>query len=160
MGYSIDCQRHYLILLERPERWRLRYVSAAAPVLVMLVFCLLVRAQSGSKTVKLAEHDVSQIMDLYRSDNPVARVAILRKKMPPPVNDAAFRLRVHRQLPAPTRTHRVDHPHVVESLRTVLEPVLSLYNRSHAYDIILIRHHVPLMMSDSGVVLVISTGMI
>lgn len=49
---------------------------------------------------------------------------------------------------------------LLDAVRTLLGPVLLLYDRLEVYDIVVVDDAVPFTMLDSGVVLVISTGLI
>lgn len=77
--------------------------------------------------------------------------------MPPAVTDAEFRKLVKDRLP---RFKEVGVPRLNEKVISVIEPVLSFYGRADVYELKIVDSEIPLIMADSGVVLVISTGLL
>src|SRR5207237_5090118 len=69
-----------------------------------------------------------------------------------------FRESVLKNLPSELVKLRVNDPPMIAALRQVIKPVLDLYNRTDAYELIIIQHPMPLVMSDSGVVVLFTTG--
>jgi hypothetical protein len=118
------------------------------------------QAQSKYQPIELSDRDVREVVEFYKTDNPAASVAALRSRMPAEIKDAHFRDSIHRGLPPDFISRTIHNDSLNEALRRFLSPVLSLYGRSQAYDLIVIDSDTPIMMSDSGVVLVVSTGMI
>jgi hypothetical protein len=120
--------------------------------------CLSARGQSIHHRVSLAEPDIEQTIAAYRSDDPKAAVASFIETMPAPVRDQGFRDFIHRSLPPEVTNRRVADTQIIADVRSLIEPVLTLYGRTEVYDLIVIDQQVPFIMADSGVVLVISTG--
>jgi len=110
---------------------------------------LLIVAQVG-------DQDVNDCITAYRNET----VDALKRRMPPLATNPAFRESIHRGLPPAVVKAKIDDPEVTKQLRIIFEPLLALYGRSQAYDLIIVKNSAPLMMSDSGVVLVVTTGMI
>src|SRR5437762_1449953 len=54
----------------------------------------------------------------------------------------------------------VNDPALTLAIRKAIAPVLDLYSRTEVYDILLLDHSVPLLMSDSGVLLCLTTGLL
>lgn len=112
------------------------------------------------KPVELSEKDISDTARIYRTDNAGAKATLFQKQMPAPVNDPKIRAEIHNELPLLVKQLKIEDPLAVERFRQVILPVLALFSRDKTYDIIVIKHSTPIMFSDTGVVLVISTGMI
>ena len=104
--------------------------------------------------VLLSEQDLYDIIASYKSKT----TEMLRVGMPPLVTDPKFRQSIHNRLPKEFTNHLITDPQVTESLRKVLEPVLSYYGRE--YDLMIIDVSTPIIMADSGVVLAVTTGLI
>jgi hypothetical protein len=129
---------------------------------LLFVFCRPTASpgQSGIRAIQISQEDVAELIDSYRSDNPGKTVAAWRRKMAPPATDPTFRSSIWRSLPVEFTKLMTNDPQLAEAVRRVLDPVLSLYGRSRIYDLIIIETPTPMIMADSGVVLMISTGMI
>jgi predicted Zn-dependent protease len=124
-------------------------VSRVFSIVLLVWPTLLVGAQ-------ITEQDVRDIIASYRT----AQVETLKRGMPPPQTDKVFRQSIYQNLPAEVLNNRIHNPELIGRLKKVLEPVLAFYNRQEVYDLMIVKSPVPLMMSDSGVVLVVTTGMI
>lgn len=116
--------------------------------------------QSGIEAIRISQEDVAELTGYYRSDDPGKTVATWRQKMGPPVTDPTFRSSIWRSLPVEFTKLIINDPRLAAGARRVLDPVLSFYGRSRVYDVIVIDAPTPMMMADSGVVLMISIGMI
>jgi hypothetical protein len=116
--------------------------------------------QNGIKAIQISQEDVAELIGSYRSDDPAKTVATWRRKMAPPATDQTFRAAIWRSLPVEFTKLIINDPQLAEGVRRVLDPVLSLYGRSRVYDLIIIDAATPMIMADSGVLLMISTGMV
>lgn len=105
---------------------------------------------------QISEQDISGVISAYQK----VTVSALKDGMPPPQTDIAFRKSIYQSLPEDVVRLRITDPKLVSLLKKVLEPVLSLYGRGDVYDLVIVNSPVPMMMSDTGVVLVMTTGMI
>lgn len=110
--------------------------------------------------IELSEQDIAEIINCFKTDNPTKLVENFKIKMPPPVKDENTREKILQNLPAIVRKLRIKDQEITEGFQRIVTPVLEIFNRSKVYEIIIIRHQTPIMFSDSGVVLVISSGMI
>jgi hypothetical protein len=137
-----------------------RHLPVLPSWLLVLALYVCVPAQHSESGITLSEQDIAETIGFYRSTEPVKAVANFRLKMPPPVTDKAFRASIHQNLPAQLLKLRIADPRLVAGLRQVFDPVLSLYGRSDVYDLMVINHEVPFIMADSGVVVVVSTGLV
>lgn len=114
---------------------------------------ILVASLSGAD---VSDQDIADVVTSYRN----CGVESLRQRMPPPTLNKEFRQSIHGNLPVEFQSQIIKDPQAIELLREVLKPVLVLYGRFDLYDIVIVRSPTPLMMSDSGVVLLVTTGMI
>ena len=80
--------------------------------------------------------------------------------MPTPVKDEKLRKEILQKLPADVLRSQIDNENIVQKFREVAAPVLELYGRDKIYDVIVFDNKTPVMFSDTGVVLVVSTGLI
>ncbi len=80
--------------------------------------------------------------------------------MPAPITDQTIRVGIIKQLPAAVTKLKITDEKLIESFRRAAAPVLQFYGRDKTYEIIIFRHSTPIMFSDTGVVLVVSTGLI
>ena len=123
--------------------------------------CLLVPTTPQREAgVVVPESDVNSVIVKYRADNPATPVTTYIQQMPAPVGNEKFRRYVHASLPAEFTCYLLDDPALTLATRRALAPVLDLYGRTHVYDIVLLDHSVPMMMSDSGVLLCLTTGLL
>jgi hypothetical protein len=136
-----------------------RHLSCVLPSLLLFVSIVSARHQSGTPEVTLLPEDISDVIASYFTPDPARSVRLLKEEMPAPVTDAKFRAAVMEQLPPRLMRFHIQNSELTGRVREVLEPVLALYGRLHVYEIVVIRHPTPLLMSDSGVVLIITTGM-
>jgi len=104
--------------------------------------------------MQITEQDVNDVIAAYRTQT----VETLRQRMPPPAGPQTFIESVLRNLPADVLKQKVNDTRLTDKLRIILKPVFELYGRN--YELVIVKNKAPLMMSDSGVVLVITTGMI
>jgi hypothetical protein len=108
----------------------------------------------------LCESDIAETVLSLKTNNPSKTAELFRQKMPPPTIDTKFRKKIIEGLPSFVEKLRVHDEILAMKLKLLMDPILSFYSRDKVYEIIIIRHDTPFLMSDSGVVLVISTGLI
>lgn len=125
---------------------------------LLIAYLFIVQISYGQ--VQLSEPDIADTIKCYRSDNPSDQVKIFQSRMPAVITDKKLRDDVTRKLPAVVGKLKIEGAGITEKLREIVAPVLKLYGREKAYNIIIFRHETPIMLSDTGVFLVISTGMI
>jgi hypothetical protein len=117
-------------------------------------------APSPPKTILLSEQDIADTINCFRTDDARKSIEILKAKMPHAVSDKKFREEVMQKLPAAVKQLKINDAEITEIFRKIIAPVLSLYEKDKSYNIIVFRHSTPVMFSDSGVALVVSTAMI
>jgi hypothetical protein len=105
-------------------------------------------------TLVLLFAQAGDVVSFYSQVN----VETLKRQMPPTVKSQSFRDTVLKNLPSGVLKARLTDQQITLELRRLLEPVLSLYGRN--YDLIIVQSPVPSILSDSGVVVVITTAMI
>jgi hypothetical protein len=128
---------------------------------VMLSISLLIPAiAQRSSGVSLPNQEIQSVINRYKTDNPAVSVMNYIRRMPAPVCDEAFRRSIHASLPAEFLPHVLNDPVLTLATRRAIAPVLDLYNRTQVYNIVLLDHPVPLLMSDSGVLLCLTTGLL
>jgi hypothetical protein len=101
----------------------------------------------------LPERDLAELVSYYKT----FKTERFQREMPP-VTDPVFRASIYKDLLPRISKIKVEDSRLLEALKVVLKPVLSFYGRE--YDIFIINDSTPILMSASGVALVVSTGMI
>jgi hypothetical protein len=111
-----------------------------------------------------AETEARHVIADYHTDDPMKAVLRWQQRMPKPSRDPRFKEYQAQRLREWNATefapYRVRDPELASAVRAVFEPVLRLYDRQDCFEIIVIDHPVPVMMNDSGVLLMVSTGML
>jgi hypothetical protein len=125
-----------------------------------LARCLPVPTPQREAGVLVSADEVKAVIMRYKVDNAVAPVTTYIQQMPAPVRNEEFRRLVHASLPGEFISHQVDDPRLTLATRRAFAPVLDLYSRTNVYDIVLLNYSVPLIMSDSGVLLCLTTGLL
>ena len=118
-------------------------------------------AQEGiAVTPILEEKDIADTIASFKTEDAAKSMKVFRKNMPKPVLDTKIREGIIDQLPPYVAKLRIDNDSLIRKVKQLIAPVLSVYGREKIYDLIIVRHPTPLLMSDSGVVIVITTGML
>lgn len=102
---------------------------------------------------------MEETIRFYKTSNPADEVKIFQSKMPP-VPDKAAREEAYQKLPALVVKQQIQNNEIKETLRRLISPVLKLYAREGVYDLIVFQYKMPVIFSASGVLLVVSTGLI
>lgn len=126
--------------------------------IVLFLFVDSIYGQIKETNVELGRDAVLKTIEAFKISNVSKSVSEFEAKMPAPIIDLRARQIIIKSLPAYVEKLRVNNTAVEEKLRSLLQPVLSLFEREKIYDIAIVRHETPLIFSDSGVVLVITTG--
>jgi len=125
------------------------------PAVILLIFYGNINSQ-----VRLTDQDLSETVSFYKQVNQANAVKNFQAKMPVPITDEKTRKTILDNLPADVIKLRIENPEISANLKKLLEPILKFYGRENVYEIIVFRHPTPIMMSDTGVVIVVSTGLI
>jgi len=143
------------IISNRPaiRYWRLcfRYL----PALFLICLCVDARAQ-----IKLSEQDITETINYYKALNQLDEAKKLQAKMPTPIKDEKIRKDIMTNLPLTVLKLKVENAELTEKTKKLFEPILRFYNRDKVYEIIIFKYKTPVMLSDTGVVIAISSGMI
>jgi hypothetical protein len=142
-------------LLRHLQQKRFIFISA----LVLLCLVTSHKAQNRN-SVFISDRDVSETIDSFKTADVAKSVEGFRKEMPKPILDAKLRQEILDKLPNYVGSLRLNNDSLLRKVKQLASLVLSLYGRENVYDLIIIQHPTPLLMSDSGVVLVITTGML
>jgi hypothetical protein len=104
------------------------------------------------------------VIAAYRTSAPSAQVKIWQEQITHPGRNPKYQEFLAERLREFEKTefapYRLDDPEMVALASEVIGPALRLYRREDCFKIIIIKHHLPVMMNDSGVVMMISTGLI
>ena len=122
---------------------------------IILLFCRIIPAQ-----VTLTDSDIAETIKFYKRQTPSIFVKNFQTRMPLPVKDEKLRNEILQKLPAVVLTSKIEDEKIVQKFRKVAAPVLELYGRDKIYDVIIFRSSTPIMISDTGVVVVVSSGLI
>lgn len=125
-------------------------------IIVAVLYCF----SAAAAQINVSEQDLSETVKLYKTADPAAAVKRLQTKMPAPVTDDKKRREILQNLPETVRKLKIEDAEISEKFRKLIAPALKLYGRENSYEIIVFRHKTPVMFSDTGVALVVSTGMI
>jgi predicted Zn-dependent protease len=137
-------------------------------VFLILILSVLVLAAAETdpaqeriaSTPILDEKDIAETITSFKTADAAKSVEIFRKKMPRPVLDPTIREGIIDHLPPYVAKLQIDNDSLIRKVKQLIAPVLSVYGREKTYDLIIVQHPTPLLMSDSGVVIVITTGML
>lgn len=80
--------------------------------------------------------------------------------MPKPILDEKIRKDILDNLPETVLKLKIENNEITEKTKKIFEPILKFYGRDKVYDVIVFKYRTPVMISDTGIVLAISTGVI
>jgi len=136
-----------------------RHLACVGAALLFVLVSSIVAFQRGAGNhIELPDQDVSRVIAIYHSNDPQRSVLALRRGLSAPITNQTFRDSILKNLPRELVKLRLNDPVLIAALRQVIKPVLDLYNRTDAYELIVIQHPAPLVMSDSGVMVLFTTG--
>jgi hypothetical protein len=134
--------------------------SCKTHITTTLIYCLLL-----SSHLSAAEQGVvSSVIAMYRTSAPTMQVKVWQEQITHPGRNPKYQEFLAERLREFEKTefapYRLDDPEMVALASEVIGPALRLYRREYCFKIIIIKHHLPVMMNDSGVIMMISTGLI
>ncbi len=130
-------------------------------IALLIISCSFSICGQTLSSAEIPKDEINKLVRTYRQSTPHAFIQQWIREMPPPIiKNVAFRKQILTSLPPGILKLRVQNRDLENAVAQVLGPVLALYNRSGIYEIIIVNHPSPLVMSDSGVALVITTGML
>jgi hypothetical protein len=129
-----------------------------------LVYFLLLSSHVNAADVKPAQGIVSSVIAAYRTSAPAMQVRVWQEQITHPGRNPKYKEFLAERLREFEKTefapYRLDDPEIGALASEVIGPALRLYRREDCFKIIIIKHHLPVMMNDSGVLMMISTGLI
>ncbi len=129
-----------------------------------LIYCLVLSSQAGITDHNPAEDAAKDVIASHHTLSPAAQVEVWKGEITHPSRNPRFKEFQAERLREWKKTefapYLLDDPEVIALVSEVIRPVLRLYRRQDCFKIIVIDHRVPVAMNDSGVILMVSTGLI
>lgn len=136
----------------------LKPLLAAAIALGLLASARPARGTDPPKVV--AESVIAE----YRSEDPAARVRVWQGQMTRTSGNPRFlefqKERLEEWQKTEFAPHLLDDPRVTALVAEIIRPALTLYRRQDCFKLLIVEHKVPVAMNDSGVLLMITTGLV
>ena len=129
--------------------------------LATIIFVYLAGEANGQ--VNLSERDINEVIKFYKVEDSAGvdkAVKTFQAKMPGPVTSQKVREEILKNLPPVVIKAKIEDEKLIQDFRKLAGPVLKLYKRDEIYEIIIFRNKTPVMLSDTGIVLVVSSGLI
>ena len=137
--------------------------SPLKPLLVVtLSLCLLAAASPArdSDPPKAADSVITE----YHSEDPAASVRFWQAQMTRPSGNPRFhefqKERLEEWQKSEFAPYLLDDQQVTALVLEIIRPVLALYQRQDCFKLLVVDHRVPIAMNDSGVLLMVTTGLI
>jgi len=138
-----------------------RHAFGTALVL-FFVLCSVTQAQTHAGT--FTESEIKEFIAAYNTEDPRTQVGAWQRAMPHPERNpkfAEFQAQILKVWESSEfAPYKLDDPLLLAQVQKIVEPVLRLYGRENSFKLIIIKHHIPVAMNDSGALLMISTGLI
>jgi hypothetical protein len=135
----------------------LKLILAAALAVGLLGFT---RPVKGTDPPKAADVVIAE----YHSEDPMASVRVWQTQMTRTSGNPRFaefqRGRLEEWQKTEFAPHLLDDPRVTTLVLEIIRPALMLYRRQDCFKLLAVEHRVPVAMNDSGVLLMITTGLI
>jgi hypothetical protein len=135
-----------------------KLLSAATLAVCLIALAHPVRGTDPPKAT--AEAVISE----YHSEDPAASVRVWQAQMTRPSGNPRFHEFQKERLEEWQKTefapYLLNDPQVNALVAEVIRPVLALYRRENCFKLLVVEHKVPIAMNDSGVLLMITTGLI
>ncbi len=117
-------------------------------------------SKSFRKQTNLTQRDVSETISSFKTSDASKSVRHFRKKLSIPIENKELRKNLIQKIGNEFGRLRLKNEKLEKKVRKLISPVLSLYKRQNSYKLIILKHKVPYIMSNSGVVIVITTGLL
>lgn len=131
-------------------------------VVPTLLLCLLAAVPSGGAYRPAAAADA--VIAEYRSEDPAASVRVWQTQMTRTSGNPRFaefqRERLKEWQKTEFAPHLLDDPQVTALVFEIIRPALVLYRRQDCFKLLVVEHKVPVAMNDSGVLLMVTTGLV
>ena len=136
----------------------LKLILAAALAVGLLAFTCPVKSTDPPKAA------AAVVIAEYHSEDPVASVRVWQTQMTRTSGNPRFAEFQKERLEEWKKTefalHLLDDPQVTALVLEIIRPVLVLYRRQDCFKLLVVEHRVPVAMNDSGVLLMVTTGLI
>ena len=134
------------------------------PFAIALIYCMALASQANVVDRNPAEDAARSVIASHHGLSPTAQVEVWQAQIPHPARNPRFKEFQAERLREWEKTefapYLLDDPEVVALVGEVVSPVLRLYRRQDCFKILVIGHRVPVAMNDSGVILMVSTGLV
>lgn len=141
------------------RHWRNRNFICLCLIILLIGKILFLNKVVGAQII-LPEQDITETVKFYKRVAQNNEVKIFQDRMPKPVLEEKIRRSILENLPRTVLKLKVENAELTENIKKLFEPILKFYGREKVYNLIIFKHSTPIMFSDTGIVLVISTGMI
>ena len=142
----------------------IRWVRHAFSTALALFFVLSSVTQAQTHAGTFTESEIKEFIAAYHTENPRTQVEAWQRAMPHPEKNpkfAEFQAQILKAWQSSEfAPYGLDDPLLLAQVQQVIEPVLRLYRRKNSFKLIIIKHHIPVSMNDSGALLMISTGLL
>lgn len=136
----------------------LKPLLAATLALVLLAHARPVRGTDPTKVAAEA------VITEYHSEDPAASVRVWQTQMTRTSGNPRFAEFQKERLEDWQKTefapHLLDDPQVTALVFEIIRPALTLYRRQDCFKLLVVEHPVPVAMNDSGVLLMVTTGLV
>jgi hypothetical protein len=128
-----------------------------------LAFVLLAHARPANATDP-PKTTAEAVISGYYSEDPAASVRIWQGQMTRTSGNPRFhefqRERLEEWQKTEFAPHLLDDSQVTALVLEIIRPALALYRRQDCFKLLIIEHKVPVAMNDSGVLMMVTTGLI
>ena len=108
----------------------------------------------------LSERDIAETIASFKTSDPGKGVREFKKNIPAPITDPKVKKLAFEKVDGEFGKFRVRNPLLEKRLRALISQVLKLYGRENAYDLYVFKNRSPYIINQSGVMLVMTTGLL
>ena len=145
-----------------------RHSVGILPVFLFFFVTANLIAQTGIKQPKnipllktgLSEQDILETITSFKTSDLEKRVGKFKKHIPAPISDPKVRKLAFNKVDKEFGKARIQDIQLEKKLRLLISPVLELYDRENAYDLYIFKNRSPYIINQSGVMLVMTTGLL
>jgi hypothetical protein len=139
-------------------------LSHLKPPLAATLALVLLALTPPAGGATLPEAGAESVIAGYRSDDPASSVRVWQSQMTRTSGNPRFREFQKERLEEWRKTefaaHHLDDTRVTALVAEIIRPALTLYRRQDCFKLLVVEHGVPVAMNDSGVLMMITTGLI
>lgn len=138
--------------------------SPLKPLLAATLSLCLLAAVSTAGGTDPPKAIANAVIAEYRSEDPAASVRVWQPQMTRTSGNPRFAEFQKERLEEWQKTefapYRLDDPQVTALVFEIIRPALMLYQRQDCFKLLVVDHRVPVAMNDSGVLLMVTTGLV